>query len=96
MKISKKFVTFCFVLLIVSVGMADVRLPALIGDNMVLQQKTNAPVWGWADPGEKISISASWKTSAKTTTGKDGKWKLKLKTPKAGGPYDITITGKTQ
>lgn len=89
------WLTIIVIVLIASaVSYADVKLPAVIADNMVLQQKANAPVWGWADPGEKISIIASWKNSAKTTTGKDGKWKLKLKTPKAGGPYDITITGK--
>ena len=76
-----------------AVSYADVRLPAVISDNMVLQQ-TDATIWGWADPDEKISVSAGWKISAKTVTDKDGKWTLKLKTPQAGGPYDITVAGK--
>jgi len=88
-----KFSVILLILITAAISYADVKLPAVIADNMVLQQKTNAPIWGWADPGEKIAIATSWKKSAKTTTGKDGKWKLKLKTPKAGGPYDITITG---
>ncbi|MBW8036269.1 MAG: sialate O-acetylesterase [Planctomycetes bacterium] len=93
MKLVQKIILAASLILITSVAIADIKLPAVIADNMVLQQKSNAPIWGWADPGEKIAVSTSWKKSAKTTTGKDGKWKLKLRTPKAGGPYDITITG---
>src|SRR5699024_9426231 len=39
---------------------AKIKLPALFTDNMVLQQKTKAPVWGWATPGEKIIVTGSW------------------------------------
>ena len=73
---------------------ADVKLPAVVSDNMVLQQKSSATLWGWADPGEKISIKASWQMffGKKTTKAdKDGNWKVSIKTPKAGGPHTITI-----
>ncbi len=79
-------------------SLADVRLPAVIGSNMVLQQKTDAPLWGWADPGEKVYVKASWlsllgNNKAKTTADQNGKWQISLKTPKAGGPYKIIIKG---
>lgn len=71
---------------------ADVRLPAIIGSHMVMQQNTDVKIWGWADPGEKISVSTNWDTATITTTGaNNAKWSLLLKTPAAGGPYTITI-----
>jgi sialate O-acetylesterase len=63
---------------------------------MVIKRETNAPVWGTANPGEKVIISASWGQSAETTAGEDGKWKVTLKTPKAGGPYEITFKGNNE
>ena len=88
-----KLAVIVFVLIAAAISYADVKLPAVISDNMVLQQKTDATIWGWADPGEKISVKAPWQWffGSSTTADKDGKWQLKLKTPKAGGPYDITI-----
>ncbi len=88
-----KFSVIVLILTVAAISYADVKLPAVISDNMVLQQKTNATIWGWADPGEKIKVKASWRWlfRSSTTADKNGKWKLKLKTPKAGGPYDITI-----
>lgn len=78
--------------------LADVKLPALLSDNMVLQQLSDARVWGWAAPGEKIVVHGSWNkaAAAPVTADKDGKWKMALKTPKAtgaGGPYTITVKG---
>ena len=76
-------------------AMAGIKLPALIGNNMVLQQNTTINVWGWADAGEKITILASWQSTpetAITTTG--GDWKTTIKTPVAGGPYKMVITGR--
>jgi sialate O-acetylesterase len=70
---------------------SDLKLPSLIGDNMLLQQKTDARIWGKANPGSKIELSASWNANAQATTGEDGKWTAILPTPEAGGPYTITI-----
>ena len=73
---------------------ADVKLPAIIGDNMVLQQNKSVPLWGTADPGEKVSVKGSWQWfAASTKAGTDGKWQVRIKTPKASGPLTITITG---
>ena len=75
------------------VGVADVRPAALFADNMIIQRETQAPVWGRADAGEKVTVTGSWGESAKATTADDGKWMVKLKTPEAGGPHTITIKG---
>jgi sialate O-acetylesterase len=73
---------------------ADVRLPAVIGTHMVLQQNSQVNIWGWCDPGEKISIKADWDTASYTTSGgSNAKWIVQLKTPAAGGPFKITIRG---
>ncbi|MFC2107314.1 sialate O-acetylesterase [Bacteroidota bacterium] len=75
---------------------AQITLPSVISDNMVLQQNFDAPLWGWAHPGEKISIKGSWDNISKETSAEaDGKWMLKLKTIEAGGPYFVTINKDT-
>lgn len=76
---------------------ANVKLPALISDNMVLQQQSTVIIWGWADENEKVTVSASWgMTKLEVTTNKVGEWKLKMNTPSAGGPYNIVIRGKNK
>ena len=73
---------------------AKVELPQFIGDNMVLQQQTNAAIWGTAAPGKKVTVAPSWTTSKTVVTAdaKTGKWSARIATPKAGGPYEITIS----
>ncbi|GAA4309065.1 sialate O-acetylesterase [Compostibacter hankyongensis] len=75
---------------------AAIRLPAIITDSMVLQQRSEAPVWGWASPGEAVSVEGSWAKGSPVSTKADeqGKWMVKLKTPAAGGPYTLTIRGE--
>jgi len=75
-------------------GPSNIELPSLIGDNMLLQQKTDIRIWGHASPGCKIDVSASWDATGKTVSGEDGKWSVSLGTPEAGGPYKITISAK--
>ena len=96
MNIITKLTIILFVLVLSAVCYADVKLPAVIGDGMVLQQKALVNVWGWADPGEKVDVKASWQWvfGKSVRAGKDGKWKISIKTPKAGGPHRITIKGK--
>lgn len=61
---------------------AKIRLPQIIGDNMILQQKNNAKIWGWASPGEVIKIKCSWNNQIVTATAsKDSSWIAYLKTP---------------
>ena len=71
---------------------AKVELPPIFADNMVLQQQSDAAVWGKAEPGAKITITTTW-SKAKTVVnaGEDGKWFARLATPVAGGPYEITF-----
>ena len=72
---------------------AKIILPSVIGDNMVLQQQTNAALWGKAEPGSKVTIKASWaKKPVSVTAAADGKWKTGIATPEAGGPYTIEIS----
>ncbi len=76
---------------------ATVRLPAIIGDHMVLQQNAEVALWGWSDPTENIKINLSWDTTTYSTKGgPDAKWITKIKTPGAGGPYTITISGSNK
>lgn len=71
---------------------AKVKLLPLFSDNMVLQQNTNVPIWGESNPKAVVTVISSWdKKKYQTTTGENGKWSLYLTTPKAGGPYKITI-----
>jgi len=72
---------------------ADVRLPAVVTDNMILQREVNAPVWGWADAGEEVRVSINGQSkSAKPDA--DGKWVVRLDPMQAGGPYTMTVAGK--
>lgn len=74
---------------------ADVRLPAILGSHMVLQQNTEVKLWGWSDAGEKIKVNVSWDTTTYATTGtSNAQWSLAVKTPAAGGPHKITISGQ--
>lgn len=74
---------------------ANVRLPNILSSNMVLQQRSQVNLWGWSEPGEKIAVTASWDHLTDSVTGtRDGKWRLTLSTPAAGGPYTITIKGQ--
>jgi sialate O-acetylesterase len=74
---------------------ADVKLPAIVSDHMVLQQEKPANVWGWADPGEKVTVQLGGKTT-ETTTGADGRWNLRLSDLKPGPAGDMSITGKNK
>ena len=63
-------------------GLADVKLPNVIGSGMVLQRDMAVPVWGWAEVGEEVTVSFAGQTK-KTTAGDDGKWMIKLDSLKA-------------
>ena len=72
---------------------ADVTLPSIISDNMVLQQRSKMNVWGKADPGESVTVTLG-PESAQTTAAQDGSWAVRISGLKSGGPYDMTISGK--
>lgn len=72
---------------------ATVTLPYFFSDGMVLQQQTEAAVWGWAKAGSTVTLTTSWnKKKYSIKTGADGKWKMKVATPEAGGPYSMTVS----
>ena len=71
----------------------SLRLPRVFGSGMVLQRDRPVPVWGWADPGEKITAAFNG-SKVDATADKDGKWRLQLPAQKAGGPFELVLTGK--
>ncbi len=72
---------------------AKIKLPALFTDNMMLQQKSNTPMWGWAENNASITIKTSWNTKIyKTKADASGKWKTELQTPSFGGPFTIEVS----
>ncbi|WP_207423583.1 sialate O-acetylesterase [Desertivirga brevis] len=72
---------------------ANVRLPKLFGDGMVLQRNQNIPVWGWADKGEKVTVT--FRGQSKTVKADNsGKWKVELSPEAAGGPFKLHVKGK--
>ena len=91
----KTLLTLAAVATLAASATANVKMPSLFTDGMVLQQKTSAPVWGTADPGEKITVSTTWDNkTVSTEAAADGKWIVKVNTPCYGGPYALIINGK--
>ncbi|MEO3404644.1 sialate O-acetylesterase [Mucilaginibacter sp. CAU 1740] len=90
----KKLSAAIFCGLLLNTGaFAKVVLPGLFSDNMMLQQKTMAGVWGTADAGKTVSVTSSWNNKTYTVQADaSGNWKVKIKTPSYGGPYSLTIT----
>lgn len=74
---------------------ANVKLPALFGDHMVLQRDQKDRVWGWADADEEVTVSIAGQ-SKKARADKDGKWLVTLDPLPAGGPYTVLIKGKNE
>ena len=70
------------------------RLAAIFTDNMVLQRDIAIPVWGWADAGEKVTVTIG-DQKAEATAGPDGRWTVKLAPLAVGGPVEMTVAGKT-
>jgi sialate O-acetylesterase len=83
---------FVFLILIYPVR-AEISLPNLLGDHMVVQREAKVRIWGWSNPGEKVRVEFNGH-KALTEGGKEGTWSVWLEPMKAGGPYDLTITGK--
>ena len=73
--------------------LAEVKLPRLFSDNVILQAGAWVPVWGWADPGEKVTVEVMGRR-AKTVADENGKWKVMLEPMTAGpGPYSMKVSG---
>ena len=70
----------------------DIRVAHIFSDHMVLQRESAVPVWGWGDPGAKVTVTTSWNAAkAEAKVGQDGTWRLYLQTGEAGGPYTVTV-----
>jgi sialate O-acetylesterase len=75
---------------------AVIKLPAIFGNNMVLQQQTDAAIWGTAKENSTVKLFTSWNNkNYSVKAASDGRWKIKVTTPKAGGPYTLTISDGT-
>ena len=73
------------------------KLPAIFSDGMVMQQQTNANLWGTATPNKKVTVTTGWNGKQYAVTAdKNGSWKLSVSTPEAGGPYTIAFDDGTQ
>lgn len=84
----------CVSLLSISSAFADVTLPRLLSDGAILQRDKPLMIWGWADEGEKITVSFAGKK--KSTTTKNGRWSVTFPAIKAGGPHELVVTGKNE
>jgi sialate O-acetylesterase len=87
-----RYILVCFAGLLCMPVLGQVKLPRLISDNMVLQRDAKLAVWGWAATGEKVTVRFNGKTYTATTAA-DSTWTVQLPAMKAGGPYDMEITG---
>lgn len=83
------------VFLAARLALAEVKLPAVIGDHMVLQRDRPIPIWGWDDAGTEVTVEmAGAKATAKADA--DGKWIVRLPARKAGGPYSMAVEGTSK
>ena len=89
----KKYLLSVLGLCVTILSFADVKLPQIFSNNMVLQRNILLPIWGWAAPGEKVTVQFN-KQSKSVKAGKDGKWTLQLNKEAAGGPFTLTVKGK--
>lgn len=83
------------VALCATTSMADIRLPSLVGDHMVLQRNASVRIWGWGRPGEKIAIDPSWtEVVTDCTVDAKGRWQAQIQTPDSTpAPQSITLKG---
>ena len=89
---SFRFVLFFAGILLAHLTIADVRLPKVFGSHMVVQRRKPIPVWGWANPNEKVTVTFNSQTKS-AKADKDGKWRVTLDPMEAGGPYQMVVKG---
>ena len=84
-----------FCLLFAQTIKAEVKLPAIVSSDMVLQRNTTVVLWGWADAHEKISIETSWLDGIQNIKADiDGNWRIEVKTTNSKEPQTIKIKSK--
>jgi sialate O-acetylesterase len=74
---------------------AQLTLPRILSDHMVLQRQQPVPIWGWAAPKERITVSLAGLT-LKTRANAEGRWQVDLPAQAAGGPHELLVQGKTE
>jgi sialate O-acetylesterase len=75
-----------------TISNAQLRLPAIYGNHMVIQQNATVPIWGWASSSQKVTINVSWDTTTlRINADNTTFWRAMLKSPSAGGPHTITV-----
>ncbi len=90
--INQLLITSLLLLILPVFVRANVKLPVLVSDGMVLQRDTKVIIWGWASPGEKVQVKFNKKTIS-AVTDSQGNWKVSLPPMKAGGPYTMEVKG---
>ena len=93
--VTRPLFVFCLLNLVTVLAEADVRLPRIFSDHMVLQRDHVVPVWGWADPGERVTVTFGG-TTATAVTGSDGSWTVQLDRQPAGGPHRLQVQGENE
>lgn len=91
----KKVLVSLFLLVLNTPLHAEIILPAIFSDNMVLQQNADVTLWGWGKPGEKVKVICSWAetTEYSLTVNSQSAWSIIIRTPNAGGPHKLTVQG---
>lgn len=94
MKFKRKLAWFVMFALLAAPRMAEaeIRLPSIFGDNMVVQREKPLPVWGWDDPGTEVTVVLD-DAKATTTADDEGRWLVTLPARQAGGPVSVTVKG---
>ena len=86
----KTAIFFISSLLLLTTGTAQVKLPGIFSDHMVLQRNQRLPIWGWSSPNEKVTVLFR-SQSKETRADNQGKWQIILDPETAGGPFDLTV-----
>lgn len=89
----KRYLFTALFTLVAFIALAEVKLPKIFADHMVLQRGQEIPIWGSADPRERIEVTFKDQTYT-TRADKAGQWKLKMASAEAGGPFVLTVKGK--
>ena len=82
-----------FIILTLNKTLANVTLPRIFSDNMVLQRETNIRIWGWADPNQRVRVNIADQTTV-ARANRNGEWHVILEPLKPGGPFTLTVRGK--
>lgn len=93
--ITRRFVWLFSLMVFAFVAKAELIMPKIFADHMVLQRDLDIPVWGWADARERIQVVFQGKTYT-ARADQDGKWQLKMAPSQAGGPFRLEVKGKKE